>query len=275
LFANVVFDYVYSQIVSLVLLIMAITLPQLGRHLYFPHPELALDEPNGLLAFGGDLSVPRLIKAYQSGIFPWYSENEPLLWWSPDPRGVLFPDAFHLSKSLRKFLKRTSLRVTVNCDFNGVIAACASVPREPVSLEAVDADASDESHKTWINTDIQNAYQMLAYHGVAHSVEVWQEQQLVGGLYGVNVGQVFCGESMFHTTTNASKLALFCLVSLLKPFRHSFIDCQMQTEHLASLGTQTIPRRVFLDHLAQGIKTPLAEHVWQPRVLFEQQQWLG
>lgn len=273
--ANEVFDCVYSQTVSLVFLIMAIILPQLRHHLDFPPPEQALGEPNGLLAFGGDLSVPRLIKAYQSGIFPWYMDGEPLLWWSPDPRGVLFPNAFHLSKSLRKFLKRTSLRVTVNCNFNDVIAACASVPREYVSFEAAQADTSDNSSQTWITSDIQNAYQALAYHGVAHSVEVWQEQQLVGGLYGVNVGQVFCGESMFHTTTNASKLALFCLVLLLKPFRHSFIDCQMQTEHLASLGAQTIPRQTFLDRLAHGAKMSLAEHIWQPRVLFEQQQWLG
>lgn len=260
---------------------MAITLPQLGHHLHFPPPELSLEEPNGLLAYGGDLSVERLIKAYQNGIFPWYSPGEPLLWWSPDPRGILFPESFHLSRSLRRFLKRTPLRVTLNQHFDAVITACASVPRSPVAslddgdFEPMDADNNNQVNQTWITAEMQNAYQLLAKNGVAHSLEVWQEDQLVGGLYGVNVGQVFCGESMFHTETNASKLALFCLVSLLKPFKHSFIDCQMQTDHLASLGAKMVPRSVFLRDLAKGQQTPLAEHFWKPRTLFDQQQWLG
>jgi len=249
---------------------MAIILPQLGAHLHFPRPEQALDDPNGLLAYGGDLSNARLLRAYQSGIFPWYSEGEPLLWWSPDPRGVLFPDAFHLSKSLRKFLKKTPLRVTLNHDFEGVISACATIPRQNLQQEE-----TENNNATWITHEMQQAYKNLAKSGAAHSIEVWQESQLVGGLYGVNVGQVFCGESMFHKETNASKLALFCLVSLLKPYQHSFIDCQMQTAHLATLGAKMMPRSVFLKDLARAQQQALPDHFWQPRYLFEQQQWLG
>lgn len=251
---------------------MAITLPQLGAHFHFPHPEQALDDPNGLLAYGGDLSVPRLVKSYQRGIFPWYSEGEPLLWWSPDPRGILFPGAFHLSKSLRKFLKKTPMRVTLNHDFEAVITACATIPRHAIPGND---NNSSQPNLTWITPEMQRAYKNLASVGVAHSIEVWLENQLVGGLYGVNVGQVFCGESMFHQATNASKLALYCLVRLLQPFEHSFIDCQMQTEHLASLGTQMVPRSVFLKDLARGQQVQLPDNFWQPRSLFEQQQWLG
>lgn len=257
---------------------MAITLPQVNHFGDFPPPHQALDEPNGLLAYGGNLSVGTLINAYKNGIFPWYSPGEPLLWWSPDPRSVLFPEAFHLSKSFRKFLRRTPMTVTLNHKFDQVIAACANVPRyDKHSLDLQEHDAiEDESNAlTWISAEMQQAYRAFADVGFAHSIEVWQNNTLVGGLYGVNVGQIFCGESMFHTETNASKLAMYCLTQLLKPFKHSFIDCQIQTEHLASLGAQMVPRSVFLKDLAKARNKPLTIDFWAPRTLFEEQQWLG
>jgi leucyl/phenylalanyl-tRNA--protein transferase len=226
---------------------------KLDHRITFPAPENALEEPSGLLAFGGDLSVERLLFAYSHGIFPWYSEGEPILWWSPEPRGILPLEQFSCSKSLQKFIRKTQLCVTLNYAFNDVIQACANIPRD---------DAG-----TWISKKMISAYQELHQEGHAQSVEVWNNGQLVGGLYGVTVGKVFCGESMFHRTTNASKLAMYYLVKYLKALGAGFIDCQLQNPHLASLGCVTISRKEFLEKLAQFRLIEFKQDSWQPMVL--------
>ncbi len=240
---------------------MAITLPKLDNSNQFPSPELALEDPNGLLAFGGDLSSDRLIAAYNNGIFPWYSEGESLLWWSPDPRGILYLEDYHVSKSFLKFLRNTSLKVTLNHNFNDVIEACALIPR------------TDQG--TWITVDMLNAYSRLHELNQAHSIEVWENDILVGGLYGVSVGGVFCGESMFHSTTNASKLAMYCLVNLMRASNGVFIDCQMQTGHLSSLGAKNIPRSLFLKELNQARKIKQPENTWKSKILFAKNELIG
>lgn len=216
---------------------MSIQLFRLDDATPFPPPHLALDEPNGLLAFGGDLSVERLLQAYENGIFPWFSEGEPLLWWSPDPRGLLFIEDYKVSRSFKKFLKKHPFRVTKNQAFEDVIKACALTPRDDKG--------------TWITNDMQHAYIRLHKAGYAHSFEVWEENELVGGLYGIGIGNVFCGESMFHLRSNASKLAFYHLVQHMKSHGCRFIDCQMQTEHLASLGVTSVSREEFLELLRQ------------------------
>lgn len=223
----------------------------------FPEPSLAHTDPNGLLACGGDLSVARLKTAYKNGIFPWYCDGQPILWWSPDPRGILPLDEYHCSKSMKKFLKRTDFAVTVNHAFPEVISRCADVKRDDV----------DEG-SSWITHEMQEAYIALHQAGEAHSIEVWCNEQLVGGLYGIAVGQVFCGESMFHTMSNASKLAFYCLVNHLKANQFKIIDCQMQTEHLATLGARDIPRVDFLNLLEQFKNEPVSAGCWQPKRLF-------
>lgn len=230
-----------------------ISLYQLNNTLHFPAPVTALAEPPGLLAFGGDLSVERLKLAYRSGIFPWYSEGEPILWWSPDPRGILPLDNFNVSKSLAKFIRNTTFRVTVNNDFAKVIEACAQVPRQ--------------DNGTWITKDMIYAYQRLHEAGYAQSIEVWDEQELVGGLYGVTIGTLFCGESMFHRSTNASKLALFYLVRQMQAQGGKFIDCQLLNAHLVSLGCIAVPRNEFLAQMTQLTSCPLNKDVWQPTEL--------
>lgn len=223
----------------------------------FPEPSLAHTDPNGLLACGGDLSVARLKTAYKNGIFPWYCDGQPILWWSPDPRGILPLEEYHCSKSMKKFLKRTDFAVTVNHAFPEVISHCADVKRDDV----------DEG-SSWITHEMQEAYIALHQAGEAHSIEVWCNEQLVGGLYGIAVGQVFCGESMFHTMSNASKLAFYCLVNHLKANQFKIIDCQMQTEHLATLGARDIPRVDFLNLLEQFKNEPVSAGCWQPKRLF-------
>jgi len=201
----------------------------------FPHPSRALKEPDGLLAVGGDLSVPRLVEAYRQGVFPWFSEGDPLLWWSPDPRAVFFPDAIHISRSLHKFLKRCTYEVTINKAFRTVVEACAEAPRD--------------HEGTWITASMIDAYTNLHYAGHAHSVEVWQQGELAGGLYGVLSGQVFSGESMFHQADNASKAALIALAGHLGPAGLKLIDCQMPNDHLMSLGAEELPRHEYLELL--------------------------
>lgn len=230
-----------------------IELFQLDSSLHFPPPAHALDEPPGLLAFGGDLSVNRLIHAYQHGIFPWFSINEPILWWSPNPRGILPLSNFTVSKSLAKFIRKSPYRVTVNHSFERVIHACAKVPRQ--------------ASGTWITQNMIDAYITLHHHGSAHSIEVWDGKELIGGLYGVTPGNLFCGESMFHYATNASKLAMFHLVALLRESGGEFIDCQLQNDHLASLGCIEIPRNQFLNKLKVAVKQPINHLLWQPREL--------
>ncbi|WP_018694082.1 leucyl/phenylalanyl-tRNA--protein transferase [Algicola sagamiensis] len=219
----------------------------------FPDPCFALEEPNGLLAIGGDLSVERLINAYHHGIFPWFNDDEPLLWWSPDPRCILDLEDFHLSKSFQKFLRKTPLRLTINKHFEGVIEGCTK-PRRTES-------------GTWINPAMITAYQALHQRGFAHSIEVWDQDRLVGGLYGILVGGCFCGESMFHTEPNASKLALAGLVYHLKRHGGEFIDCQITNNHLVSLGAKEITRARFLRKLEHAKQCDIPAEVWQPQEL--------
>lgn len=203
----------------------------------FPNVSQALDEPNGLLAVGGELSPQCLVRAYRHGIFPWYSDAQPILWWSPDPRMVLFPSELRVSRSLRKTLRRKPYRVTMDHAFEQVIEACAAPRRDEAG--------------TWITSEIMAAYSQLHHQGLAHSVEVWCDGQLAGGLYGVAIGKVFFGESMFHRSRDASKVAFVSLVLQLDEWGYRLIDCQVATEHLASLGAREIPRQDFIRMLAQ------------------------
>ncbi|OHC64519.1 MAG: leucyl/phenylalanyl-tRNA--protein transferase [Pseudomonadales bacterium RIFCSPLOWO2_02_FULL_63_210] len=210
--------------------------------LNFPPLSKALREPNGLLAAGGDLSAERLIAAYRHGCFPWYQDNQPILWWSPDPRTVLFPEELHVSRSLAKVLRRARYRVTFDQAFAKVIQACAA-PR-------------DYADGTWITTPMQHAYLELHQRGIAHSVEVWRDDELVGGLYGLAMGQLFFGESMFSRADNASKVGFVTLVEQLKAWGFALIDCQMPTQHLHSLGARPIARADFADYLKRHIDQP-------------------
>ncbi|NDV91638.1 leucyl/phenylalanyl-tRNA--protein transferase [Alteromonas sp. 345S023] len=240
-----------------------ITLPKLDSDTPFPPVDEALAEPNGLLAFGADLSPPRLFSAYSQGIFPWFSEDEPLLWWSPAPRAIIELDDFICSKSLAKLARKRRFTVTLNKAFTAVIEACASIPRQQPS-------AGNISNETWITSDMQHAYTQLHTLGLAHSVEVWDGNELVGGLYGVGVGKVYCGESMFHRQSNTSKLAMLALVKHMKSQEMAFIDCQLPTEHLASLGAKPISRARFIAMLQQNNHTLTEEGRLTPRY---QAQW--
>ncbi len=215
----------------------------------FPDVELALTEPDGLLAVGGDLSVERLCSAYRHGIFPWYSDGQPILWWTPNPRMVLFLDAIKISRSLKKSLKRDDYTVTFDKAFEQVIYACAK-PR-----------ADDMG--TWITQEMANAYLRMFRLGHAHSVEVWHNNELVGGLYGISIGQVFFGESMFSRKTDASKIALVYLVKQLQRWQFAFIDCQIYSSHLASLGARPISRQQFTKYLDIYCEKPTPPAPWQ------------
>jgi len=204
----------------------------------FPRPEHALHEPNGLLAIGGDLRPKRLLAAYRRGIFPWYNEDQPLLWWSPDPRAVFFPERFHCSRSLRRTLRRADFSLRVDTDFRQVIRACAA-PRAAQT-------------GTWITPEMIEAYCDLHSLGYAHSVEIWQDARLVGGVYGVAIGRVFFGESMFSKVTDASKAALYALCGM----GFGMIDCQMATPHLSRLGALELPRTDFLALLGHWVRAP-------------------
>ena len=198
---------------------------RLSRELTFPPPSLAM--PDGLLAVGGDLSIERLLVAYQSGIFPWYSEGDPVLWWSPDPRMLLFPDEFHFAKRLERTIKQDVFDVRMDTAFDQVIGACAAM-RAP------------KRDSTWITGDMKKAYCALHREGYAHSVETWQDDELVGGLYGVSLGACFFGESMFSSISNASKVATAALVRQVSRWQFPFIDCQLHNLHLASLGAREV-----------------------------------
>ena len=212
----------------------------LTEKLLFPPVEKA--DPDGLLAIGGDLSKERLMLAYRSGIFPWYSQGQPILWWSPDPRMVLFPDEFKPSKSLIKVVESGQFEVSFNGSFDQVIRRCASVPRKG-------------QEGTWITREMEVAYLQLHRSGKAHSWEVYHQGQLVGGLYGVDLPEygVFCGESMFSLRSNASKVGFFYMVSNLKARGYRLIDCQQPTKHLASLGARPIAREVFISYLTDHL----------------------
>lgn len=205
----------------------------------FPALETALHEPDGLLAAGGDLTLPRLLNAYSHGIFPWFSEGEPILWWSPDPRFVLPPDEIKVSRSLAKNLRNSGLRITMDTAFEQVIAHCSALPREG-------------QDGTWITTQMQQAYINLHQAGYAHSVECWNKDKLVGGLYGIHSGPVFCGESMFSLQSNASKIALVHLCRFIQLRGFKLIDSQVYTPHLESLGARMIPRDAYIKTLHQA-----------------------
>lgn len=206
---------------------------RLSEDIVFPPAELA--EPDGLLAVGGDLSVARLILAYQSGVFPWYSDDTPILWYAPHERFVLYPHELRVSKSMQKIIKQNLFTVTHDSAFADVIQACSQIPRP-------DQDG------TWITYDMKDAYIKLHQKGIAHSVEVWQDNELVGGAYGVAIGKVFCGESMFSKVSNASKVAL---ITLCQSQKYKLIDCQVYTEHLESMGARIISREEYMGILTE------------------------
>jgi len=214
----------------------------------FPEADQALANPNGLLAAGGSLSPEWLIHAYQRGIFPWFEDDQPFLWWSPDPRMVLLPSELHISRSLSKLIQNNPYQVSIDLDFAAVISAC-SEPRP-------------NSDGTWITAELQAAYQNLHSLGIAHSVEVWEQDSLVGGLYGVALGNVFFGESMFSRSSNCSKLALVFLVQHLRKWGYELIDCQVASRHLASLGAREIPRGEFLAQLSELIDGQVEPAYW-------------
>ena len=208
----------------------------------FPPVEQAT--PEGLLAIGGDLSSDQLLDAYRRGIFPWYSAGQPILWWSPDHRAVLYLDEFKVSRSLNKLLRKRTYSVTVDQSFREVVTACAA-PRK-----------KDPVAGTWITHEMARAYNQLHVLGYAHSVETWYNGRLVGGLYGLALGRGFFGESMFSTVTDASKIALVCLVEILKQWDYAFVDCQLPSPHILSLGAVETPRSRFLLELADALDAP-------------------
>lgn len=219
---------------------------------HFPDPTLSLKEPDGLLALGGNLSAPTLINAYKNGIFPWFSEDQPILWWSPAQRAIIETAHIHISKNMRKLLKQEKYHATADTQFTKVIQSCA----KPSPI--------DTRSETWITEDMQLAYRQLHEQGYAHSIEVWNnKQQLVGGLYGVFVNNCFCGESMFSRESNASKVALIKLATFLNNVGCEMIDCQLPTEHLQSLGATVITRENFIQrHTSAPINTVLHQTSW-------------
>jgi leucyl/phenylalanyl-tRNA--protein transferase len=220
---------------------------QLNLNLSFPPPELA--EPSGLLAVGGDLSPERLLLAYSRGIFPWYSPGDPLLWWSPDPRTVIFPEEFHCPRRLQRTVRRQRFTVRADTCFSRVIEACATIPRQ-------------HEKGTWITREMQEAYIRLHEEGFAHSIETWQDGELAGGLYGVSLGRCFFGESMFSRVSDASKTALAVMVRKLIDWNFHFIDCQFQTDHLTRFGAREIPRHTYLRLLERALERPTRRGPW-------------
>jgi len=227
---------------------------QLGPVQYgFPDPTLALNDPDGLLAFGGDLTTERLKLAYKSGIFPWFSEDEPIMWWSPSTRAIIELSNFHISKSLKKYQKKNNFKISINTHFESVIDGCQQ--------QRIDEEG------TWITDDMKRAYFALHKIGIAHSIEVSFDNQLVGGLYGIMQNGVFCGESMFHTMTNTSKLASWALVNWLKQHDAHFIDCQLTNPYLTSLGATELTRFDFLTKLKLANKFTMPSDMWKPQQL--------
>ncbi len=226
-------------------------IPLLGPRTPFPPLDAALDEPNGLLAATRDLTPARLIDAYRHGIFPWGGDEEPVLWWSPDPRMVLPTDELRVTRSLRKVVRQGRFEIRVDSAFRRVMEACAAVPRTGQG-------------GTWITPSMIDAYCELHARGCAHSVEAWRDGRLAGGLYGVTLGRMFFGESMFARATDASKVALVHLVAMLRAGTFPLIDCQQETAHLASFGARPIPRRVFAERLAALVNSAAPQGTWTP-----------
>ena len=220
---------------------------RLNKELEFPDPSYAEDE--GILAIGGDLSIDRLILAYANGIFPWPRKGAPLLWWSPDPRMVMYPDQMKVSKSLKQLIRSNKYTYTYDKDFASVIRHCATIPR-------MGQDG------TWITKDMLKAYLKLNREGFAHSVETWHEGELVGGLYGVSLGKVFFGESMFSSMRDASKYAFYHLVQVLKQWDFELIDAQQDTEHMRRLGAINMPREEFMEKLESAVSQPTYKGNW-------------
>lgn len=223
-------------------------IPLLGEEYIFPNPQDACDE--GLLAYGGDLHPKRILSAYEAGIFPWFSEGDPLLWWSPNPRFVLYPQELKVSKSLKRILKKRVFEVRFDTNFEGVIQACAYTPREL-------------QQGTWIVSQMQRAYIKLHQMGFAHSVESYFNGELVGGLYGVAIGKAFFGESMFSHKNDASKVCLKALSDVLGERGYDFIDCQIKSDHLIRMGACEIDRNLFLDSLKNALEKPSDVDSWQ------------
>ncbi len=219
----------------------------LSQEVTFPPPNLS--SPEGLLAVGGDLSQERLLQAYRKGIFPWFSEGEPIMWWSPDPRLVLFPSELKVSRRLRRTIRRGTFRITMDSAFEQVIKSCAEIPRK-------------HEKGTWITADMVAAYCRLHTAGFAHSVEAWSEGRLAGGLYGVAIGRCFFGESMFSNQSNASKVAFAELVEYLHKKKFRLIDCQVTTPHLKKFGAREIPRAEFLNILEEMREKPSLRGKW-------------
>ena len=214
-------------------------------------PPVDLSDPEGLLAVGGDLRPERLLEAYRHGIFPWYSDDQPILWWSPDPRAVLFPERLHVSRSLEKTIRRGHFTITLDTCFRNVMQHCAGPrPQYP-------------DGGTWITAEMLDAYTRLHEQGYAHSVETWQEGELVSGLYGVAIGGAFFAESMFTHVPDASKVALVSLVRQLQTWGFRIIDCQQSSPHVMRFGAEEIPRRTFLDHLTAALTLPDRQGHWQ------------
>lgn len=215
----------------------------------FPHPDLASDE--GVVAIGGDLSIDRLLLAYQYGYFPWFNPDEPILWWHPNPRFVLFTEDVRIAKSMRSYFNQEKFTLSFDQDFDGVINACEKIKRH-------------NQPGTWISEDIKEAYTELHRMGIAHSVEVWEDDKLVGGLYGVSLGKIFFGESMFSLVSNSSKFALISLAAVLRKNGYEIIDCQMPNSHLKSMGGRYISRNVFLSILRSNIHEETIYGDWNP-----------
>ncbi|MGH8460592.1 MAG: leucyl/phenylalanyl-tRNA--protein transferase [Stenotrophobium sp.] len=215
----------------------------------FPPAHLAMRDPSGLLAIGGDLTPRRLLRAYAQGIFPWYNPDEPILWWCPDPRAILPPQQLHVTRSLRQAIRRDDYAMTLDHAFTEVIEACAGERRG--------------SRGTWLGPEMKAAYQQLHTLGHCHSVELWRDGRLAGGLYGVSIGGVFYGESMFSHADNASKIALYWLCEQLKKWQFDLIDCQINSAHLQSLGAQEIRRDIFLQRTAAAVRQTAPAGPWQ------------
>ncbi len=230
-------------------------IPWLRAGAPFPPIKSALDDPNGLLVAGGDLSPGRLLDAYRHGIFPWYSDGQPVLWWSPDPRTVLYVDEFKVPRSLRKVAKQRRFEITVDAAFAGVIEACAA-PRPG-------------ARGTWITAEMMDAYICLHRQGSAHSVEAWRDGRLAGGLYGVAIGRMFFGESMFAREPDASKIALMSLVAILRRLGVPLIDCQQETAHLGRFGARPISRQVFAAELLRLVNSAEAPDAWNDAAALE------
>ena len=218
------------------------------KEFFFPPASDA--EPNGLLGYGGDLHPTRLLMAYQRGIFPWYSEGQPILWFSPDPRYVLFPEKIHIPRSLKKIIRRGEYSITIDKDFEGVIQNCSVVARP-------------RQYGTWITSEMKQAYVELHRQGIAHSVEAWKDGELVGGLYGVSNGRLFAGESMFAKASDASKVAFIWIVKQLQRWGVQLIDCQVYTEHLERFGAEDISRQAYLQYVRILMGQELLTDDWQ------------